>query len=111
MNSRRKKLTPMQRDTLMRVHDSKCHICHEVIPDGSPWHDEHIKPLWNGGSDGLENRAPACLPCHFAKTTREHGERAHGRNVRSRHQDHMLRMAEKEAGMSARPVSRWRRPW
>jgi len=40
-----------------------------------PMIDEHILPLWLGGSNDLSNRALYCIPCARAKTKREATER------------------------------------
>lgn len=37
---------------------------------------DHIKPLWDGGSDEDDNKQLLCDPCHDEKTIREASQRA-----------------------------------
>lgn len=43
---------------------------------------DHIKPLWDGGSDDDSNKELLCTPCHDAKTAREATARSSGRRDR-----------------------------
>src|ERR1700752_888628 len=43
--------------------------------------DEHINPLWRGGSNELANRELWCLPCTKPKNAQEATERAKGKRV------------------------------
>lgn len=53
---------------VMLEHDGVCHVCH--LP-GSDQVD-HVQPLFEGGSDGPENRRPIhSTPCHKQKTAEE----------------------------------------
>jgi hypothetical protein len=56
--------------------DGVCHICELAIRDGEPWDADHIKPLWDGGTDDDANLAPAHVRCHGGKTGGEAGQRA-----------------------------------
>jgi 5-methylcytosine-specific restriction protein A len=39
---------------------------------------DHIKPLWDGGTDEDSNKELLCQDCHDAKTVREAAQRARG---------------------------------
>ena len=39
---------------------------------------DHIKPLWDGGSDEAHNKELLCIPCHDEKTKHEATQRARG---------------------------------
>jgi 5-methylcytosine-specific restriction endonuclease McrA len=67
--TRRKPLTPTQRLQLFERFGGRCYRCHQKIL-GS-FIDEHIKPLALGGSNDLDNRAPACPKCAEEKTRTE----------------------------------------
>lgn len=47
--------------------------------------DEHLEPLWRGGSNVLTNRELWCKPCTKPKTAKEATERAKGNRVRDKH--------------------------
>lgn len=47
--------------------------------------DEHVNPLWRGGSNELKNRELWCKPCTVPKTATEATQRAKGYRVRDRH--------------------------
>lgn len=52
----------------MHKHDRICHVC------GLPGADQvdHVIPVSQGGSDGMDNRRPIhSKPCHSEKTQRE----------------------------------------
>ena len=58
-----------------------CGICQECKRKGRVTIGrvvDHIKPLWDGGSDDESNKELLCDPCHDAKTAREAGIRAAG---------------------------------
>lgn len=58
--------TEQQWLALVALFDCKCVMCgqamqlHEVRKD-------HIKPIYQGGSDGIENLQPLCEPCNSTK--------------------------------------------
>jgi 5-methylcytosine-specific restriction endonuclease McrA len=64
----RKNLTPTQRLRLFEQHKGVCCICGAYIKAGERWIDEHIIPLGLGGSNDIENRAPAHEKCAALKT-------------------------------------------
>jgi len=65
--TRRQPLTPRQRLALYEAHGGVCCICGNRIIGGR-WVDEHIRPLSLGGSNDLDNRAPAHERCAQEKT-------------------------------------------
>lgn len=87
---RRKPLTPKQYVELFLRQDGRCGCgCNarlevkggvevEII-------DEHIQPLFRGGSNDLDNRALFSKPCAIAKTREEATERAKGRRAMERY--------------------------
>lgn len=80
----RKRLTLAERLTILARQDDLCAGCRETliwtVIDGKsvygPMIDEHIVPLWSGGSNDLSNRELRCVPCAKAKTRKEATERA-----------------------------------
>jgi hypothetical protein len=50
----------------------------------APMIDEHIKPLWGGGTNDLSNRAMWAVECSARKTRREATERAKVLRIRRR---------------------------
>ena len=64
----RKPLTPSQRLKLFEAHKGVCCVCGAYIKAGEKWVDEHIIPLGLGGSNDIENRAPAHEKCAADKT-------------------------------------------
>lgn len=71
----RKPLTKPQRAAMFLAHNGVCCICRKKIT-GPDWIDEHISPLWVGGSNDPENRGPAHIPCAAGKTSIETTARA-----------------------------------
>lgn len=64
----RKPLTPTQRLKMFEAHKGICCCCGAYIKAGERWIDEHIIPLALGGTNDLENRAPAHEKCAALKT-------------------------------------------
>ena len=71
-----------ERDTLAYSFEYKCASCSALLQPG--WHADHILPLADGGSNGLENMQPLCAPCHTLKTARENSARSRLAGVRAR---------------------------
>lgn len=93
-----------------------CHLCKLPInaTRGEKWHVEHIKPLWEGGSDDEANMAPAHIDCHATKSGAEAAPRAKGTRQRARHigivkpkgqiQSRGFESAKKTARIEKRPL-------
>jgi 5-methylcytosine-specific restriction endonuclease McrA len=92
----RKPLTRKQYAELFMKQDGKCPNCgqrleikggQEVdIIKGEPARDEHLTPLWAGGSNDIEtNRELWCLPCTKPKTASEATQRAESNRTRDKH--------------------------
>lgn len=84
----RKPLTRKQRADLFLRQDGKCPNCGQRLETkgGRPvCIDEHVNPLWRGGSNDLANRELWCVPCTKPKTAGESAERAKGNRVRDKH--------------------------
>jgi 5-methylcytosine-specific restriction enzyme A len=105
----RKPLTRKQIADLFLRQDGKCPECgqklqmkgHRVVGV-----DEHVNPLWRGGSNDLENRELWCQPCTKPKTAQEATERAKGLRVRDKAIGAFKRSGKPMAGSRA---SGWRR--
>ena len=65
-------------DELKKIYDRSsgyCHICHKKlawknygeIGARGAWEVEHSNPKAGGGTDGLHNLYPACIPCNRSK--------------------------------------------
>ena len=52
-----------------------CRLCKEELGD-LRWQCDHIVPLWDGGSNDMENLQALCANCHSEKTILEARERA-----------------------------------
>lgn len=102
----RDRLNRKQIAELFLAQQGRCPICGQrletkghtevsVIPDGEHdlstivdslvFTDEHMEPLWRGGTNALSNRALVCNPCARSKTAKEAKERAKGKRVRDKH--------------------------
>jgi len=84
----RKPLTRKQTAELFLRQQGRCPICTQRLEtkghEPVEFIDEHMAPLWRGGTNEIENRALVCKPCAKAKTVREASERAKGHRVRDK---------------------------
>ena len=55
-----------------------CRLCNETLLDFR-WQCDHIVPLWDGGSNVLDNLQAICANCHSEKTILEAQLRARRR--------------------------------
>jgi 5-methylcytosine-specific restriction endonuclease McrA len=81
----REKLTRKQFVELYMRQDGRCPECGQKleIKGGTVvCVDEHLQPLWRGGTNELHNRELWCKPCTKPKTAKEATERAKGERVR-----------------------------
>ncbi|WP_441928330.1 HNH endonuclease [Marmoricola sp. RAF53] len=63
------------------IRERDADLCAECIRIGRPgpgWLVDHIKPLWDGGSDDASNKQLLCKEHHDAKTAREAAQRNRG---------------------------------
>jgi 5-methylcytosine-specific restriction endonuclease McrA len=84
----RKPLTRKQFAALFMRQDGRCGNCGqrlEIKGGRLVCIDEHLNPLWRGGSNGLENRELWCVPCTKPKTAAESTARTKGLRVRDKH--------------------------
>ena len=84
----RERLTRKQIAELYLRQDGRCPNCSQKLElkGGKPvCVDEHVTPLWRGGTNDLQNRELWCVPCTKPKTAQEATERAKGHRVRDRH--------------------------
>ena len=84
----RKPLTRKQRAELFLRQDGKCGNCGQrlVLKGGNPvCVDEHLNPLWRGGSNDLSNRELWCNPCTKPKTQKEAKERGKVKRTRDKY--------------------------
>ncbi len=102
----RKPLTRKQFAALFLRQDGRCGNCGQPlqIKGGRPvCVDEHLNPLWRGGSNELENRELWCVPCTKPKTAEEATARAKGLRVRDKHIGAIdRRKTNKKYGLSSR---------
>lgn len=85
--TKRRTITKAMRVRIFDRAGGVCHLCKLPInaTRGEKWHVEHVKPLWEGGSDDEANMAPAHVDCHATKSAEEAAPRAKGTRQRARH--------------------------
>ena len=66
---KRKQLTPYDKRRLACSQKYKCAICNEILP--AEWQVDHIKPLFQGGSNEMINLQILCANCHARKSCEE----------------------------------------
>jgi len=84
----RERLTRKQFVELFMRQDGRCPECTQKldIKGGRVvCVDEHVEPLWRGGSNELKNRELWCRLCSSDKTARETTERTDSYRVRDKH--------------------------
>jgi hypothetical protein len=81
----RKTLTAKQKLKLFVDHGGICCVCGGKIDGVHEAWDEHINPLWRGGTNDTDNRGVAHAKCARAKTSHEAGEKARGEKAAERH--------------------------
>jgi 5-methylcytosine-specific restriction endonuclease McrA len=86
MTTARKNRSVLQKMATFERCGGICHICGGKI-DGTreAWEEEHIIPLAMGGEDEDENRAPAHVKCHRAKTRSDRKQISKANRVRAKH--------------------------
>ncbi len=85
----RNRLTKAQVLELFMRQDGKCPCCGQQLQTKGhqpiEFTDEHVAPLWRGGSNELKNRELWCRPCSGDKTKVEATDRAKMKRVRAKH--------------------------
>lgn len=62
-----------------RIRERDCGLCQECLRQGKTGLGvavDHIKPLWDGGTDDDDNKELLCQPHHDAKSATEAAQRA-----------------------------------
>lgn len=82
---KRRPLTRSQLAELVLAQMGKCRNCGERLDFAKKGQvvDEHIQPLFSGGTNETENRALFCRPCATEKTSAETPDRAKVRRIES----------------------------
>jgi hypothetical protein len=105
----RNRLTKKQIVALFMEQDGKCCLCSQELKTKGhlpiDFIDEHINPLWRGGSNELQNRGLACKPCAGEKTSTEATARAKGKRVTER----FIGVKKPKNPMPGSRNSRWKR--
>ena len=80
---KRKPLTRAQLAELVLAQMGKCASCGERLDFAKKGKvvDEHIVPLFSGGTNETSNRELRCKPCATVKTTQEAPDRAKVRRI------------------------------
>lgn len=85
----RNRLTKSQIWEMYQRQDGMCVLCPNRLETKGhmpvQFIDEHLKPLWMGGTNELINRALVCKPCATEKTRKEATVRAKVKRVREKH--------------------------
>lgn len=83
--NKRKPLTRHQKSKMFLAAGGICCVCGLKIDGAREAWDEHILPLADGGTNDMENRAPAHERCAKDKTRKESTSRAKGRSAGMKH--------------------------
>lgn len=83
MTEKRRPLTRSQLAELVLAQMGKCAACGERLDFAKKGQvvDEHIQPLFSGGTNDTDNRELRCKPCATVKTTLEAPDRAKVRRI------------------------------
>jgi hypothetical protein len=83
MTEKRRPLTRAQLAELVLSQMGKCASCGERLDFAAKGQvvDEHIQPLFSGGSNETSNRELRCKPCATVKTSAEAPDRAKVRRI------------------------------
>lgn len=83
MTEKRRPLTRAQLAELVLAQMGKCAACGERLDFAKKGQvvDEHIQPLFSGGSNDTSNRELRCKPCATVKTSAEAPDRAKVRRI------------------------------
>ena len=83
MTEKRRPLTRAQLAELVLTQMGKCASCGERLDFAGKGQvvDEHIQPLFSGGTNETSNRELRCKPCASVKTSAEAPDRAKVRRI------------------------------
>jgi 5-methylcytosine-specific restriction endonuclease McrA len=102
----RDRLTKKQIREIFMRQDGRCPNCSQQLQVKGhlpvEFIDEHVNPLWRGGSNELKNRELWCKLCAGDKTSMEATQRAKGNHVR----DKYIGVEEKKPGGFSRRYKR-----
>ena len=103
---KRKPLTRAQLAELVLSQMGKCASCGERLDFAGKGQvvDEHIQPLFSGGSNETSNRELRCKPCASVKTSAEAPDRAKVRRIEQGKTQADKRAAKKTEGRH-RPIA------
>lgn len=66
-------MNPSVRQAVFEMFGGRCAYCGRELTSGpkgdSAYQADHLHPKYLGGSDGIENRVPACRLCNYYKRT------------------------------------------
>lgn len=86
---KRQRLTRKQHAALYLRQQGKCPECGQRLEvkggESVTIRDEHLNPLWRGGTNDLSNRELWCHPCTKPKDAEETTQRAKCLRVRDKH--------------------------
>ena len=117
MTEKRRPLTRAQLAELVLAQNGKCAFCGERLDFAAKGKvvDEHIQPLFSGGSNESSNRELRCKPCATVKTSAEAPGRAKVRRIEQGKTQADRREQAKANGthkkMGARPWPKGKTQW
>jgi hypothetical protein len=62
-------LAPSVRDAVMARDGRRCRYCHKSIGPRTNFHLDHVVPVYNGGTNDVNNLVVACTKCNASKGT------------------------------------------
>ena len=106
MTEKRRPLTRAQFAELVLAQNGKCASCGERLDFAAKGKvvDEHIQPLFSGGSNETSNRELRCKPCATVKTSAEAPGRAKVRRI-EQGKTQADRREQKKAEGKHRPIA------
>ena len=106
MSEKRRPLTRSQLAELVLSQMGKCASCGERLDFASKGQvvDEHIQPLFSGGTNETSNRELRCKPCASVKTSAEAPGRAKVRRI-EQGKTQADRRAQKKAEGRHKPIA------
>jgi hypothetical protein len=117
MTEKRRPLTRAQLAELVLSQMGKCAACGERLDFAGKGKvvDEHIQPLFSGGTNETSNRELRCKPCASVKTSAEAPDRAKVRRIEQGKTQADRREQAKANGthkkMGARPWPKHKTTW